>query len=383
MFFGIYGFYPENIVSDFTLGLEPDIVSLVFVGDIMVHDEQLKGAKDAVSGEYDFSSSFDDVRNILSGADLTMGNLETTLAGEEKLFTGYPRFNSPDELAQALKETGFDLLTTANNHCLDRGEQGLVRTLEVLDSIGIYHTGTFRDSSEMDFLLISVKNIDIAFLSYTYGTNGLFLPKGSPCQVNYIDTENIKKAIHLADETGADAIVVILHYGTEYDLIPSARQKALFDSVSSFGADLVIGIHPHVVQPMNLKNSPEDMLKLFFYSLGNFISSQRTVPRDAGLILGVELKVYRSGWTFLSGVNFLPTYVQFKPENGKYDVRVIDATKAFSRIQSGDSLSFSSYDRSRIKKIAENLPCHFLSMTENLLSTYDSLTGFFKVEISY
>lgn len=381
-FFGISCFYPENILNDFKNMLEPKRVFLVFVGDIMVHDEQLKGAKDPVSGEYDFSSSFEEVKGILSRADFTVGNLETTLAGEEAIFSGYPRFNSPDELAQALKESGFDLLTTANNHCLDRGEKGLLRTLDVLDSLGIYHTGTFRDSSEIDYILLSVKNIDLAFLSYTYGTNGLLLPKDSPCQVNYIRIEDISSDIYEAKENGAEAVIIILHYGTEYALRPSETQKNFFDSVASLGVDIVIGIHPHVVQPMDWINSPESRQTLFFYSLGNFLSSQRTVPRDAGLILGVELNLYRSGRILISKVNFLPTYVQFRPDRGKYDVRVIDALKAFYRIQSGDSFLYSNYDKTRIKKISTELPNHFISMNENLFLSYDSMSGFFSVKIS-
>ncbi|MBN2363325.1 CapA family protein [candidate division WOR-3 bacterium] len=347
----------------------------------MVHDEQLKGAFDGYAGNYSFTGSFEDVREILIQSNLTVGNLETTLSGEDNIFSGYPLFNSPDELAFALKETGFDLLTTANNHCLDRGEYGLRRTLRVLDSLQIRHTGTFADSSEKKFTVVSVNGIEIAFLSYTYGTNGLSLPGNSTCFVNYIDAEKIHADISEAKNEGTNFTVVVLHYGTEYALRPSPGQKSFFDTIVTFGADAVIGMHPHVVQPFEwLDRSDREHASghaFCAYSLGNFISSQRTVPRDAGIILKLDIVMYFSGKTKISKVSFLPTYVQFKPSGGKYEVLIKDAVKALSLFISGETAEFSPYDTRRITAIAQSLSVHVGSMSEADSCAFDSTQGMF------
>ncbi|MBN1620105.1 CapA family protein [candidate division WOR-3 bacterium] len=347
----------------------------------MIHDEQLKGAFDRTTGVYDFSVCFNDVSKILSGAHFTVGNLETTLSGEDKIFSGYPLFNSPDELAFALKETGFDLLTRANNHCLDRGEEGLLRTSSLLDSLGIIHTGVFSDSFEKRYALVDVNGIQIAFLSYTYGTNGLSLPQNSSCIINYISTEDISNNIENARADGALFVCVIIHYGTEYAVNPSRTQKAFFDTLAFSGADAVIGMHPHVVQPMAFSNCLSGLdgrRKSFFaYSLGNFISSQRTVPRDAGVILGLDLLCYPWGKTVISKISFLPTYVRFRPSSGKYDISVLDAVKAYDLIRSGSSSDFSPYDKRRIISITEGLPEHITGMSSSYYCFFDTALGMF------
>ncbi len=360
---------------------KPNRASIVFVGDIMVHDEQLKGAYDRPMETYAFSDCFEDVSKFLSEAHFTVGNLETTLSGEDKIFSGYPLFNSPDELAFALKEAGFDLLTRANNHCLDRGEEGLLRTSAVLDSLGILHTGVFSDSSEKKYALVSINGIDIAFLSYTYGTNGLSLPQKSLCMINYISTEDISINVKNARADGASFVFVVLHYGTEYAMSPSGTQKALFDSLAFFGADAVIGMHPHVVQPMAWSNCGVELEnggKTFYaYSLGNFISSQRTIPRDAGLILRLDLICYPRGKTVISKISFLPTYVQFRPSSGKYDVRVIDALRAYDLISADVITSFSPYDKRRITSIVEEMPGRITGISEFYFCFLDTALGMF------
>lgn len=371
----------QSSESDFYSRFLPKRISVVFVGDIMVHEEQLKSAFDRSACNYSFTGSFEDVREILIQSNLTVGNLETTLSGEDNIFSGYPLFNSPDELAFALKETGFDLLTTANNHCLDRGEYGLRRTLLVLDSLQIRHTGTFADSCEKKFTVVSVNGIEIAFLSYTYGTNGLSLPGNSTCFVNYIDTEKIHADISEAKNEGTDFTVVVLHYGTEYALHPSPCQRAFFDTIVSFGADAVIGMHPHVVQPFVwiIRPDREHASGHAFcaYSLGNFVSSQRTIPRDAGIILRLDIIMYSSGKTKISKVSFLPTYVQFKSSGGKYEVLIKDAVKALSLIASGETTGFSLYDTRRITAVAQSISAHIVSMSEGDSCAFDSAQGMF------
>ncbi|HNF82317.1 MAG TPA: CapA family protein, partial [Cyclobacteriaceae bacterium] len=195
-------------------------ISLLFIGDVMQHDSQIKAAYNISADAYDYSSCFQFVKPYLASADLAIGNLEVTLAGSP--YKGYPQFSAPDELALTLKDAGMDILVTANNHCLDRGKKGLERTVMMLDSLGILHTGTFRDTVERmnDYPLIVEKNgFKLALLNYTYGTNGIAVTK--PNVVNRIDTTTIRKDMIKAKELMPDAIIVFLHWGQEYQSLPN------------------------------------------------------------------------------------------------------------------------------------------------------------------
>jgi poly-gamma-glutamate synthesis protein (capsule biosynthesis protein) len=266
-------------------------LSLLFLGDIMQHDSQLQAAYDATTGRYDYAPCFRFVKKYFTDADLTIGNLELTLGG--KPYKGYPEFSAPDALAVALKQAGVDVLLTANNHSLDRRRKGLERTIRVLDSLKILHTGTFRDTVERmnDYpLLISKNGITLALLNYTYGTNGI--PVTKPNVVNLIDTAIIRKDLQQAKKLKADFTVVFMHWGNEYQSQPSKQQLQLTEFCFTHGASLVIGAHPHVLQPMEWR---KDKNQVVVYSLGNFISGQRDRYRDGAAMVKVELsKVYFS-----------------------------------------------------------------------------------------
>lgn len=266
-------------------------LSLLFLGDIMQHDSQIQSAYDASTGTYNYEPCFRFVKKYFIDADLTIGNLELTLGG--KPYKGYPEFSAPDALAGELKKAGVDVLVTANNHSLDRRKKGLERTIRVLDSLKIVHTGTFRDTVERmnDYpLLISKNGINLALLNYTYGTNGI--PVSKPNVVNLIDTALIRKDLHQAQLLKPDLTIVFMHWGNEYQSQPSKQQKQLAEFCFLHGANLVIGAHPHVLQPMELKTENR---QLVVYSLGNFISGQRDPYRDGAAMVRVELsKVYYS-----------------------------------------------------------------------------------------
>src|SRR5690606_7691852 len=204
---------------------------------------------DAERGIYDYGPCFQYIKPYTLSADLAVGNLEVTLAG--KPYKGYPQFSAPDELLVALKDMGMDVIVTANNHSVDRGKGGLERTIALLDSFGIAHTGTFRDQEEKEKnypLLVEKHGFKIAFLNYTYGTNGL--PVRAPNIVNMIDTAAIRRDIEKARTLDPDAIIVLPHWGIEYQSLPSRSQRELTEWCFRHGAMLVIGSHPHVVQPM-------------------------------------------------------------------------------------------------------------------------------------
>ncbi len=261
-------------------------LSLLFVGDIMQHDSNIAAAFNPVTGKYDYSACFEYVTPILQSADLTIGNLELTLAG--KPYKGYPQFSAPNELAYELKRAGFDVLVTANNHSVDRGKKGIERTIDVLDTLTMLHTGTFKDSVARVLtypLLVEKNGFRLSLLNYTYATNGIPVP--SPSIVNLIDTVQIKKDLEKARSQQSDAIIVFMHWGDEYQSLPNKEQKRLTNLCFREGAKLVIGSHPHVLQPMEWRKEKDQLIA---YSLGNFVSGQRPRFRDGGAMLWVDLQ---------------------------------------------------------------------------------------------
>ena len=261
-------------------------LSVLFAGDIMQHDSQIASAYDALNKRYDYNSCFQYIAPLIQVADVAIGNLELTLAGPP--FKGYPQFSAPDALAETLKASGFDVLVTANNHCVDRGRKGIERTIDVLDTLHIPHTGTFKDStvrSKTYPLLIEKKGFRLSLLNYTYGTNGIPVPQ--PSVVNQIDTVLIRRDLIKAKKQNPDAIIVFFHWGSEYMSEPNVQQKGLTEFCFKHGAKLVIGSHPHVLQPIQWRKQ-EDVLVAF--SLGNFVSGQRLRFRDGGVMVNVELE---------------------------------------------------------------------------------------------
>ncbi len=261
-------------------------LSLLFFGDIMQHDSQISAAYNAATKKYDYAPCFHFMKPYIASADLAIGNLEVTLAGPP--YKGYPQFSAPDELLTTLKDVGMDVLVTANNHCVDRGSKGLERTIAMLDSFDILHTGTFATPRERqnEYPLVFEKNgFKIALLNYTFSTNGL--PVTKPNIVNMIDTTTIRKDLIKARTFSPDVVIVFTHWGQEYQSLPSKSQKDVTEFCFKNGADLVIGAHPHVIQPIEWR---KDKDQLVAYSLGNFVSGQRKRYTDGGAMLRVGLE---------------------------------------------------------------------------------------------
>lgn len=261
-------------------------LSLLFIGDIMQHDSQIASAYEPQTKTYDYTSCFQFIAPTLRSADLTIGNLEVTLAGPP--YKGYPQFSAPDQLAYTLRDVGLDVLVTANNHCVDQGKKGLERTIALLDTIGIQHTGTFVDSAARTKtypLIIEKKGFRLSLLNYTYGTNGIPVPK--PNIVNVLDTLRIKQDLRKAKNQNTDAIIVFVHWGVEYQNLPHSSQKKMAEFCFAHGAKLVIGSHPHVLQPIEWRKEQDQLLA---YSLGNFVSGQRDRYKNGGALLNVTLK---------------------------------------------------------------------------------------------
>lgn len=264
-------------------------ITLLFVGDLMQHQAQIDAALTSES-KYDYSSCFSLVKEQISRADIAIGNLEVTLAG--KPYTGYPAFSAPDEYLQTIKDAGFDILLTANNHCLDRGKRGLERTITMLDSLHIPYTGTYRSISERKRrypLFINKNGFRIALLNYTYGTNGI--KTTSLNIVNYIDKDIILQDIRSAQARRPDAIITCIHWGIEYQSLPNQEQRELADWLLQQGVTHIIGSHPHVIQPMELRTDGIQQ-NVVVYSLGNFISNMSAVNTDGGLIFTLQLEKF-------------------------------------------------------------------------------------------
>ncbi len=300
-------------------------VTISAVGDIMCHLPQMDYAKIA-KDSFDFNPVFRLVAENLSKADFTFGNLETVTAGEESRYSGYPRFNSPSALLDALKNSGFDLLTTSNNHSLDRGEMGIRKTISELNGRGINYNGTYVDQRDRDSVRIfNIKGISIAFLAYSYGTNGNPIPKGKPYLINLIDYGLISRDIQTAKNKNPDLILVHYHFGEEYNHEPSNFQSEVVKKTIDMGADIIISGHPHVLQPIQFIKSEKNILDsvLVAYSLGNFISNQRKRYSDAGgiLTLHIEKKLFENTIR-ISEVDFVPTYV-FKGNTGSKNEFII------------------------------------------------------------
>ena len=288
-------------------------VTLAAVGDIIVHDSQLKAAWRPEKNAYDFDMSFTLVQSLLENADLTLANLETTLPGRPELYSGYPRFGAPDALASALKNVGVDLLSTANNHALDKGKWGFLRTLDVLDSLEFYHIGTYRDTVEYwqnRILYVQKNGLKLAFLNYTYALNGILVPKG--IRVSMIRQNEMMADVAEARFHKPDAIIVLLHAGKEYQREPDAYQKKQVEFLFNQGVDVVLGGHPHVLQPFELKNVTDKYgitkPRLVIWSLGNFISNQRDRYRDGGIVFKFRL-TKQDSLVNIDNITYDPVYV--------------------------------------------------------------------------
>lgn len=332
-------------------------VKIIFAGDLMGHMPQHNAALQA-DGTYDYSPCFRYVKPYIQSADLAIVNLEVPLAG--KPYSGYPQFSSPDALAACAKEAGFDIMTTANNHCMDRGRHGLERTLRALDSLGIPHLGTYLNRTQRDKehpLMVERNGIRLALLTYTYGTNGI--PAVEPNIVNLIDTTEMLRDLHVAHERGADFVITLIHWGIEYALKANAEQEATARWLLTHGCDAVIGGHPHVVQNFTLDAIPNNdrYPEIVVYSMGNLVSNQRDVNCDGGIMVELSL-VKTPGDTELSQTcRYLPYWVYRGTIDSLYQYYIVPSTDAVAypdsyQISGTDLKALQDFDSNTRKRLS-------------------------------
>ena len=312
-------------------------VTLIFAGDAMQHTPQIYAAK--TDSGYNFHPVFQHIKGTIFNADISGVNLETTFGGPP--YSGYPLFSSPKEYARALHHAGFNLFFTANNHALDSGTKGLEQTIETIKKEGAKQTGTFISAEEraIKYPLMFIKNgIRIAFLNYTYGSNGLKVTP--PNIVNLIDTTLIKKDIAKATRLQPDIIIAVMHWGEEYQTHPSRQQKKIAQFLFNNNVRIIIGHHPHVVQPIQTCTKSDSITHAVFYSLGNFVSNQRWKNSDGGMLAHIVLsKAHSNAPVTIQSVDYSLVWTHKYFTGNKPAYRILPVEKEMDSNSSSTTLT--------------------------------------------
>lgn len=338
----------------------PDTLTLMFIGDVMSHMPQVEAAR-LPDGTYDYAPCYRFLAPYIASADICIANMEVPLAGAP--YSGYPQFSCPDAMMSQLFDAGVDVFLTANNHTCDKGAKGIRRTIQVMDSLGIPHVGTYLDSTDFQQrnpLMVERDGFRVAVLNYTYGTNGI--PAPNPFIVNMLDSAAIARDIARARELKADYIVVMPHWGIEYARKQNKEQSGYAHYMYECGADMVVGGHPHVVQPITLENKNEYGVaqRVTAYSLGNFVSNQRKRYTDGGIIVKCEIVRDTNGTVRVTNYEYLPYWVYKGVCQGKYQYHILPAKHAvencaYYNIHGADSVALNLFYNDT-KSLIDNVP---------------------------
>lgn len=291
--------------------------TLAATGDVLLHARLYKTAKKKYG--YDFNPKIEEIKHLFKLGDLRIVNLESIIAGKEIGLSSFPRFNSPVEIGHLLKDLGVDIVNIANNHVLDRGEEGLLMSIDNLERIGLPYVGAYKSNKDREKLRILHKNgLRICFLSYTRSTGVEKVPEDKPYLVDTYHPMRLKpikdKIKSIRNKNLADVIVVSLHFGKEYHLQPTSEQKEVSRDLSDAGADVIIGHHPHVLQPVEYILNSRGKETFAAYSLGNFFTGQEGLYRQIGGYLTVDIEKPDSNSTML------------KIDNPKIKLTFVDST---------------------------------------------------------
>ncbi|HSQ33669.1 MAG TPA: CapA family protein [Peptostreptococcaceae bacterium] len=353
------------------------LIDISAVGDIMIHSSQLDAQYDINSKKYNFYNNFKYISDDIKKSDLSIANLETTFSGEENGYSGYPRFNSPDSLAHALKKSGFDFISIANNHTLDYGIQGFERTIGVLEKNKLNPLGIKKDLDDKRYEIKDIKGVKVGIIAYTYETppidgsktiNNIKIPNEIKDLINTFNPNNltyeipkIQSEIQNMKKDGAELIVFVMHWGNEYNLKPNYIQKVLAKCLANSGVDIILGSHPHVIQPVELINSNNSNHKtVIVYSMGNFLSNQRfemtgSTYTENGVILNIEVrKNLTTKKVSVDKVSYKPTWV-YKYYNNDEDKIVYEIIPVLECLKNyGKFKIYDSETQTRIQKSFKN-----------------------------
>ena len=370
----------NSITSVFKNNPETYEASILAVGDVMVHEPQLTAQYDSSNNTYSFDNNFKYVKKYIEDADYSLANLETTLAGNDKYpYSSYPLFNSPDELADALKDAGFDLISTINNHSFDKGDLGVNRTLSTLKEEGFDTVGTRENIDDDEFIVKNINNINVGITSYSYGDikdsskylNGIKVSDESDDKMNIFDSSDSDKAFETISSTvdkmsDTDIQIVIIHWGIEYSRNQSSFQSELAQKLCDAGVDVIIGSHPHVVQPIEtIKSTNGENECVVIYSLGNYISNQNRANvgmySEDGLMVNIDIaKQSDDEEAKVKKITCIPTWTNIYHANGKNIYEVIP-------IEDEDDLDSMNYvNESNLEQSYNN--------TSSLIDTSDLIT---------
>ena len=346
----------------------PVNITIAAVGDILIHNTLYFAAYEPHTGQYDFNSQFQYVKPYLENADITIANLETTLAGPEAGYAGYPTFNTPDSIVDALRNAGVDILTAANNHRMDQGIPGFYRTIRTVREKGLDIIGIKAEEPEKTYVVKDINGVKVAFLNFGYAyplakggldINGLFLPMNMTGLMDTINPQDLQESVQAvankvtaAKEDGAEVIVACMHWGHEYHRTPNDFQQKLAAEMVAMGVNVIFGGHPHVLQPAVIMTDGEGNKVPVFYSLGNFISDQRKetvndIYTEQGMIAKVTLNVQKDKKVELVSAEAIPTWVNKKIIDQRYVYEVIPATEALEALHKFPLLNTA--DQERIK----------------------------------
>jgi|GEM_PF-1045028 len=345
-------------------------ITISCIGDTMAHDTTFEAAWNGKT--YDFDYMMEELAGFVEDSDFMIANLETTLAGEDRGYTGYPDFNTPEQIADSLRNVlGVDLCSTANNHSNDRGYKGICKTLENLDARGIYHVGT--NATEEDStkpLVVEIEGVKFGFINYTYGLNNIDGVKYD-WSINVINKEKISAMCKACTEAGAEYIIALMHWGVEYDRSTSADQRSLAEWIfANTDVRLIIGHHPHVVQPIDeitVERNGQTKKGIVLYSLGNFTGSMSKEYTDTGLLATITLNLTaeNENTSAVESIVCRPTYVDSTPA-GDHQYRVISIGKALEDSKTGADKRLSSDDCARIS--------NYMEYYQKMLTTLDCVT---------
>ncbi len=352
--------------------------TVINTGDIMVHSTQLDGAK--TSNGYDFSAFFKNIKSYVTAADYSIANLELTFGGTESgAYSGYPAFNTPDCFANTIKDAGFDFLVTTNNHSYDTGLFGLKRTVSVINKAGFSHIGTKENPSDKSYDVKKINGIKFGITAYTYenqctaqgrkSINGNVISAEANDLINSFNYDRIEEFYKTAEsnindmkKSGADVIVFYMHWGEEYHTKENVWQTKIAQKLCDLGVDIIVGSHPHVIEPVSLLTSQDGTRKtVCVYSMGNAISNQRqeimhpecpTGHTEDGMLLYYTFNKYSDGSVSLASVDIIPTWVdKYKGGSGYlYSIVPLESRESganFGLSPTSLEKSKRSYDRTK------------------------------------
>lgn len=340
-------------------------VSFIACGDNLVHGSVYTDAMNLATGtekEYNFIPMFENVADIIEEADIAFINQETPFGGNARPVSGYPMFNTPDQMGYDLSELGFDVIGLANNHMLDCGSKGYERTIDFWENMeGIVAIGGYKNKEDYDNIrVVESDGIKIAFLAYTYGTNGLSLPKGSELVIPLYNDEDIDRQTKLAREI-ADCVIVSIHWGAEDSFTPSSTQKKKAEIMINNGVDVILGHHPHVLQNLEWAKRPDGGKTLIMYSLGNFLSGMQYSRNMVGGILGFDIVKAPNGTT-VENVSFIPTVSHYNKSVREFKIyRFSEYTKELESLHGAHKFD-SGMSLANMRKMIDNeIPEEFLT----------------------